>query len=270
MNWSTSGFPVLHHLPELAQTYVHWVSDAIQPSCPLSFPSPPAFILSQHQGLSNELALHIRWPNYWNFTFSISPSNEYSGLISFRIDALTSLQSRGLSRVFSSTTTQKHQFFGVQLSLWSSSHMTTGKTIALTRRNFVDKVMSLLFNMLLKFVIAFLPRSKRLLISWLQSPSSAILETKKIKSATVSTFYPSICHEVLGLDVIIPIFWMLSFKAAFLLSAFTLIKRFFGSFPLSAMRVVLSAYLRLLIFLPAILIPACNSSSLALHIVYST
>ena len=123
MDCSTPGFPVHHHLPELAQTYVHWVSDAIQPSCPLSFPSPPAFILSHHQGLSNELALHIRWPNYWNFTFSISPSNEYSGLISFRIDALTSLQSRGLSRVFSSTTTQKHQFFGVQLSLWSSSHM---------------------------------------------------------------------------------------------------------------------------------------------------
>ena len=86
MDCSTPGFLVLHHLPELAQTHVHWVSDAIQPSHPLSSPSPPAFNLSQHQVFSNESALHIRWPKYWRFSFSISPSNEYSGLISFRID----------------------------------------------------------------------------------------------------------------------------------------------------------------------------------------
>ena len=128
-----------------------------------------------------------------------------------------SLQSKGLSRVFSNTTVQKHQFFGAQLSLWSSSHMTTGKTIALTRRNFVDKVMSLLFNMLLKFVIAFLPRSKRLLISWLQSPSAVILEPKKIKSVTVSIVLPSVCHKVMGPDAMILVFWMLSFKPAFTL-----------------------------------------------------
>ena len=126
----------------------------------------------------------------WSFSFSISPSNEYSGLISFRIDCLISLQSKGLSRVFSSTTVQKHQFFCSQPSLWSSSHIhtTTGETIALTRRTFVGKVMSLLFNMLSWLVIAFLSRSKHLLISWLQSPSTVLLELKKIRIVTASTF----------------------------------------------------------------------------------
>ena len=120
---------------------------------------------------SNESTLCIRGPKDWSFSFSISPSNErWTGWIS--------LQSKGPSRVFSNTTVQKHQLFGAQLSLWSNSHlhMTTGKTIALTRRSFVDKVMSLLFNMLSRLVITFLPRSKRLLISWLQSPSAVILE----------------------------------------------------------------------------------------------
>ena len=140
--------------------------------------------------------------------------------------------------------------------------MTTGKAIALTRWTFVDKVMSLLFNMLSRLVITFLPRSKCLLISWLQSPTAVILESPKIKSATVSTVSPSICHEVMGLDAMILVFWMLSFRPTFSLSSFTFIKRLFGSSSLSAIRVVLSAYLRLLIFLPAILIPACASSSL--------
>src|SRR5574337_392954 len=119
-----------------------------------------------------------------------------------------SLQSKGLSRVLSNTTVQKHQFFGAQLSSQSNSHpyMTTGKTIALTRRNFVGKVISLLLNMLSRLVTTFLPRSKRLLISWLQSPSAVILEPKKIKSDTVSTVSPSICHEVMGLDAMIFIF----------------------------------------------------------------
>ena len=145
---------------------------------------------------SKELALHIRWLNYWNFSFSISPSNEYSGLISFRMDWFDLLSVQGLSRVFSNTTVQKHQFFRAQLSSQSNSHpyMTTGKTIALTRWTFVGKVISLLFNMLSRLVIAFLPRSKSLLISWLQS-SAVILEPSKIKSATVS---PSICREVVG------------------------------------------------------------------------
>ena len=135
--------------------------------------------------------------------------------------------------------------------------MTTGKNIALTRWTFVDKVMSLLFNMLSGLVITFLPRSKCLLISWLQSPSAVILEPPKIKSATVYTVSPTICHEVMGPDIMILVFWMLSFKPTFSLSSFTFIKKLFSSSSLSAIRVVSSAYLRLLIFLPAILIPAC-------------
>ena len=139
--------------------------------------------------------------------------------------------------------------------------MTTGKTIPLTLWYFVRKVMSLLFTILSRLVIAFLPRSKHLLISWLQSPSAVILEPKKINSVTVSSASPSICHEVMGLDAMILVFCMLSFKTTFSLSSFTFIKRLFSSSSLSAMRVVSSAYLRLLIFLPAILIPACASSS---------
>ena len=146
----------------------------------------------------------------------------------------------------------------VQLSY---SYMTTGKTIALTRQTFVGKVMSLLFNMLSRFVIAFLPRSKHLLISWLHSPPTVILEPKKIKSPTVSIVSPSICHEVMGPDAMISVFWMLSFKPVFSLYSFTFIKRLLSSSSLSAIRVVSSAYLRLLTFLPAILIPACASSS---------
>ena len=137
----------------------------------------------------------------------------------------------------------------------SHPYMTTGKTIALTIQTFVSKVMSLLIKALSRFVIAFLPRSKHLLISWLLCPSTVILEPKKIKSVTVAIVSPSICHKVVGLDAMILVFWILSFKPAFSLSSFTFIKRFFSS--LSAIRVVSSAYLRLLIFLPAILIPVC-------------
>ena len=133
------------------------------------------------------------------------------------------------------------------------------------RWNFVDKVMSLLFNMLSRLVITLLPRSKHLLISWLQSPSAVILEPQKIKSATVS---PSISHEVMGPDAMIFVFRMLSFKPTFKLSSFTFIKRLFGS-SLSAIKVVSSAYLRLLIFLLATLIPACDSFSPAFHMRYS-
>ena len=140
----------------------------------------------------------------------------------------------------------------------SHLYMTTGKTIALTRQTFVGKVLSLLFNMLSRLVIAFLPRSKCLLISWLQSPSAVILEPRKIKSLIVS---PSICHEVMGPDARILVYWMLSFKPTFSLSSFTFIKKLFSSSSLSVIRVVSSAYLRLLIFLLAILIPACASSS---------
>ena len=134
--------------------------------------------------------------------------------------------------------------------------MTTGKTITLTIWTVVGKVMSLLFNMLSRFVIALLARSRRLLILWLQSPSTVISEPKKIKSVAASTFSPSICHEVMGLDAIILVFCMLNFKPAFSLSSFILIKRFFSSSSLSAIRVVSTSYLRLLIYLQAVLIPA--------------
>ena len=137
----------------------------------------------------------MRKPNYWSFSFSISPSNEHAGLISFRVD---SLQSKGLSRVFSNTTVQMHQFF--MLSFLHSPTLTYihDHWKNLTKWTFVGKVMSLPFNMLSRMVITFLPRSKHRLISWLQSPSAVILEPQKIKSATVSTVSPSICHEVMG------------------------------------------------------------------------
>ena len=151
----------------------------------------------------------------------------------------------------------------------SHPYMTTGKTIALTIQTFVSKVMSLFFNMLSMLVIAFLPRSKHLLILWLQSPSAVIFKPPKIKSDTVSTGSPSISHEVMGLDAMIFVFWMLSFKPAFSLSYFTFIERLFSSSSLSAIRVVSSAYLRLLIFLPAIFIPSCASSSPVFLMMYS-
>ena len=155
----------------------------------------------------SELALPIRWPKYWSF--SISPSNEYSGLISFRIDWLDLLAAQGtlksLLQYHSSKVSilRSSAFFAVQLS---RPYIITGKTIALTIKTSVRKVTSLLFNMLSRFVIALLPRSKRLLISWLQSLSTEILEPKKIKSVTISIFSPSICHEVMGLDAVILIF----------------------------------------------------------------
>ena len=168
MNFSTSSFPVFHYLLEFAQTHVS-VGGAIQPSHPLSPPSPPALHLSQHQ--------------------------------------------------------------------------TIGKTTALTIWTFVHKVISLLFNMLSRFVIAFLPRSIFLLISWLQSPFTMILEPKKIKSVTVYIFSQSICHEVMVLDTMILVFWILNFEPAFSLSSFTLIKRLFNSSLLLAIRVVSLAIL---------------------------
>ena len=162
---------------------------AFSNSCPLSQWCHPtisssvvpssAFRLSQHGCLSNESVLHIRWPKYWSFSFSISPSNEYSGLISFRIDWLDFLAvQRTLKSLLQhhsskASTLWRSAFFMVQLS---HPYMTTGKTIALTRQTFVSKVTSLLFNMLSSLVIAFLLRSKHLLISWLQSPSAVILE----------------------------------------------------------------------------------------------
>ena len=154
----------------------------------------------------------------------------------------------------------------------SHSYMTTGKTRALNIWTFVSKVMSLLFNMQYRFFIPFLPRSKHLLISWMQSLSAEILQSKEIKSVTTSTFSASICHEVMGLDTMIFV-WLFvlifSFNPALSLSSCTLIRRLFSPSLFSAIRVVSSAYLRLLIFLLAIFIPTCDSSSLALHTIYS-
>ena len=160
----------------------------------------PPSIFPSIRVFSNESVLRIRWPKYWSFSFTISPSNEYSGLISFRMDWLDLLAIQGTLK----SLLQHHS--SKALILWCSAcfmvqlshpYMTTGKTIALTRRTFVGKVISLLFNMLSKLVIAFFPRGKCLLNSWLQSPSAVILEPKKIKSVTVSTVSPSIYHEVM-------------------------------------------------------------------------
>ena len=161
---------------------------------------------------TNESGLCIRWPKYWSFSFSVSPSNECSGLISFRVDWFDLLAVQGIL----TSLLQHHSwkaailwcsaFFMVQLS---HLYMTTGKNITLTVQTFVSKVMSLLFNILSRFVISFLPRSKHLLILWLQSLSAVILELKKIKSVTVSTFFPSICYEMMGPDALT---WFLNVK----------------------------------------------------------
>ena len=158
---------------------------------------------------SNELAHCIMWPEYWSFSFSISPSNEHPGLISFRMDWLDLLAVQGTLKSLLQNHSSKTSnfwcsaFFTVQLS---HPYMTTGKTIALTRRTFLDKITSLLFNMLSRLVIAFHPRCKCLLISWLQSPYAVILEPPKTKSVTVSIVSPSICHEVMGPDAMILVF----------------------------------------------------------------
>ena len=160
---------------------------------PSTLPSSRAF--------SNKSVLHIRLPKYWSFSFSISLFNEYSRLISFRMDWLDLLAVQGTHKSLLQHHSSKASifwrsgFFIVQLS---HPYMTTGKTIALTRQTFAGKVMSLLFNILSRLVITFLSRSKRLFISWLQPPSAVILEPPKIKSATVSTVSPSICHELMG------------------------------------------------------------------------
>ena len=171
MDCSMPGFPVHHQPPEFAQTHVHWVCDAFQPPYPLSSPSPPAFNLSQHQIFSKESVLHIRCSTYWSFSFSISSFNDYSGLISCRINWLDLLAVQGtlkslLQHHSSKASILRHSSFSiVQLS---HLYMTSGKTIAFTRQISVDKVMSLPLNILSRLLIAFLPWSKSLLISLLQ------------------------------------------------------------------------------------------------------
>ena len=211
MNHSIPGFPVHHQLPEFTQTNVHRIGDVIQRSHPVSSPSPPALSLSQHQGLFKWVSTSIRWPKYWSFSFNISPTNEHPGLISFRIDWLDLLAVQGTLKSLiqhhssKASTLQGSAFFIVQLS---HPYMTTGKTIALSRWTFVGKVMSLLLNMLCRLVITFLPRSKHLLISWLQSPSAVILEPRK-KVSHYFHYFPIYlpwsdgtgCHDLRFLNV---------------------------------------------------------------------
>ena len=197
MNCSTPGLPVHHQLLEFTQTHVHQVGDAIQPSHPLSSPLLLPQIRPSIRVFSNESPLCMRWPKYWSFSFSISPSSELPELISFRMHWLDLLAVQGTLKSLLQHHSSKASifwhsvFFRVQLS---HPYMTTGKTIALTTQNFVGKVMSLLFNMLYTLVITFLPRSKHLLTSWLQSPSAVILEPKQITPDIVSTVSPSISH----------------------------------------------------------------------------
>ena len=181
MDCSRPGFPVHHQCPDLAQTHVYWVGDAIQPFHPLSSPSPPALNLFQHQGLFKWVSSLLRWPKYWSFSFSISPSNEHPGLVSFRMDLVDLLAVQGTRKSLLQHCSSKPSillcsaFFIIQCL---HPYTTTWKTIPLTRQTFVGKVMSLLFNMLSRLLTTFLPRSKRLLLSGLQSPSAVILEPR--------------------------------------------------------------------------------------------
>ena len=206
MNCSTPRFPISWSSHKLMSI------ESVMPSSHLILCRPLLLlppISPSIRVFSNESALCMRWPKFWSFSFNISPSNEYPELISFRKDWLDLLAVQGtLKSLFQhhnskASILQHSGFFIVQLS---HPYMTTGKIITLTRWTFVGKVMSLLFTMLSRFVIVFLPRSKRLLISWLQSQSAVILEPKKIKSGTVSTFPTFICHEVMGSDAMMLVF----------------------------------------------------------------
>ena len=229
MDCSMPGFPILHYLPEFAQTHVHWVGDVIQRSHPLSpllllpsiFPNIKVFF--------NESVLCMRSPGYWSFSFSISPSNEYSGLISLRMDWLDPLAVQGtlkslLQHHSSKASILQHSaFFMVQLP---RLYKTTGKTIILTRWTFVGQVISLVFNVLSMLVIAFFPKEQGS-FNFVVAVTDRSNFGAQEKSVTLSTFSPSMCHEVMGPDALILVFWMLSFMPALSLSSFTFIKRFF-------------------------------------------
>ena len=202
MDCSTPGLPVLHQLLELAQTHAHGVGDAFQPSHPLSSPSPPALNLSQHQGLFQGVSSSHQVAKGMSFSFSISPSKDIQYWFPLGWTSWISLQSKSLiqHQSLKASILRCSAFFIVQLT---NPYMTTGKTIALNTQTFDSKVISLLFNMLSRLVIAFLPRSKCLLISQLKSPSAVILEPPKIKSVTVFIVSPSICHDVMGPNAMI-------------------------------------------------------------------
>ena len=239
MNCSTPGLPVHHQIPEFIQTHVHWVGDAIQASHPLSSPSPPAPNPPSTRVFSNESTLHMRWPKYWSV--SISPSSEYSGLISFRIDwfDLLALQVilKSLLQHHSSKASilECSAFFMVQLS---HPYMTTGKMIALTRWTFVGKVMSVFFKVFHSFL-----SKEQVSFNFMAAVTICTdfgaQENKVVTVSTVSPIYlpwsnDTGCHDLH--------FWMLNFKSAFSLSSFILIKSLFSSSSLSAIRVVSSAY----------------------------
>ena len=225
MDCTIPGFSVLQHLPKLAQAHVHWVGVAIQPSHPRSSCSPPAFNLSQYQGL-------FQWVHSSHQVAKILELQHQSlqwicSVDFFRIDWFDLLAvQRTLKSILQHLSLKASIIWYSALFMLQHSHpyMTTGKITALTIQTFLGKVMSLLFNMLSRFVFAFLPRRKCLLISWLFSPSAVNLEPKKIKSVTLSIVSQSICHEVMGPDAMIFVFWMLSFKPAYSLSSFTFIK----------------------------------------------
>ena len=232
--------------------------DSVMPSSQLIL-RPPLLLLPSIfpsiRDFSNESAVHIKWPKYWSFSFSISPSNDYSGLISLEIDWFDLLAIHGSLRSLLQPHSLKTSilwcsaFFTVQLS---QLHMTIEKTIDMTIQTFVYRVTSLLFHTLSRFAIAFLPRSNHL-ISWLQSPSAVILESKKRKSVTSSSFSLSVCHEIMVARCHDLSFLVFNFKLALSLSSFTLIKGLFSSSLVSVIRVVSSTYLKhLLMFLPPV------------------
>ena len=267
LDCSTPGFPVLHHLLEFSQTHIHWVGDAIQPSHPLLPTSPPALIFPQHQSFPMSCLFGIRWPKYWSFNFSISPSNEYSGFIFFRIDWFDLLAVQGTLKSLLQHHSSKASVLQCLTFLWSNSHIciceTPGKIITLT-----TWALSLLLNMLSRFIIVFLPRNKHLLISWLQVPFKVIFGPKKKKILTLFPHLfvsPSICHEVTGPDAVILVFWMLRFKPAISLS------------PSSRSILVPLRFLpigycflisEVMVFFLALLIPACVSYNLTFCVMY--
>ena len=257
MNCSTPGSSV-HHLAEFAQIHVHWIGDAYLTISSSAAPFSFCLVLPSIKDFSSESAVCIRWPKIGvSASASVLPMN-IQAWFPFGLTGLISLLSKTLSRVFASTTVWKHQLFSAQSSLWEETLTSVhdyGKTIALTIETFVGKVMPLLFNILSRFVIVFLPRSKNLLISWLQSPSAVILEPKKTKicrSLYFFSFYlissngswwwtgrPGVLlfmgsqrvgHDWetelnwMGPDAVILVFSMLSFKPTFLLSLFTLLR----------------------------------------------
>ena len=226
MNHSTPGLPVHHQLPDFSQTQIRWVSDAIQQSHPLSSPSP-ALNLAQHQGLFKWVSSLDQVAKVLEFQLQ-HQSFQWTPRTDLLQDRLVGSPCSPRDSQESSPTPQFKSFNSSALSFLYSRTLTSvhdhQKNHSLDQTELVDKVMALLFNMLSRLVITFLLRSKRLLISWLQSPSAVILEPPKIKSDTVSTVSPSISHEVMGPDAVIFVFWMLSFKPTFSLSSFTFIK----------------------------------------------